>query len=91
MINMFRRLQMAVPPGLCAGHRAVVALVFALFAGIGTRSQWNNWVLLVNASKFPTADQQFHKNIGFYVFQLPFINFVLSWLFVALIITLVMG
>jgi uncharacterized membrane protein (UPF0182 family) len=69
--------------------RAVVALIFALFAGVGTRSQWNNWVLLVHASKFPTSDPQFHKNIGFYVFQLPFINFVLNWLFVALIITLI--
>jgi len=67
----------------------VVSLIFALFAGVGTRSQWNNWVLLVHASKFPTSDQQFHKNIGFYVFQLPFINFVLNWLFVALIITLI--
>src|SRR5450755_1068396 len=26
--------------------RAVVSLIFALFAGVGTRSQWNNWLLL---------------------------------------------
>jgi uncharacterized membrane protein (UPF0182 family) len=69
--------------------RLIVSLIFALFVGIGTRSQWNNWLLFIHATKFPQTDPQFHKNIGFYVFQLPFINFVLNWLFVALIITLV--
>ncbi len=69
--------------------RLIVSVIFALFAGIGTRSQWNNWLLFIHASKFPQSDPQFHKNIGFYVFQLPFINFLLNWLFVALIITLV--
>jgi uncharacterized membrane protein (UPF0182 family) len=69
--------------------RVIVSLIFALFVGIGTRSQWNNWLLFIHASSFPQTDPQFHKNIGFYVFQLPFINFVLNWLFVALIITLV--
>jgi uncharacterized membrane protein (UPF0182 family) len=69
--------------------RIVVAAIFALFAGIGTRSQWNNWLLFIHATKFHQVDQQFHKDIGFFVFQLPFINFLLSWLFVAIIITLV--
>ncbi len=86
--ELVQRYREAVGPH--AGKvRVVVSLIFALFAGIGTRSQWNNWVLLIHASKFPTTDQQFHKNVGFYVFQLPFINFVLNWLFVALIICLV--
>ena len=86
--ELVQRYREAVGPH--AGKvRAVVSIIFALFAGVGTRSQWNNWVLLVHASKFPTTDQQFHKNIGFYVFQLPFINFVLNWLFVAILITLI--
>jgi uncharacterized membrane protein (UPF0182 family) len=69
--------------------RLVVALVFALFAGIGTRSQWNNWLLFSHGVKFQQTDPQFHRDIGFYVFQLPFIKFIFDWLFVAIIITLV--
>src|ERR1700724_244162 len=52
--------------------RIVVSAIFALFAGIGTRSQWNNWILFRFGTKFNSTDPQFHKNIGFYVFQLPF-------------------
>ncbi len=69
--------------------RLAVALVFALFAGIGTRSQWNNWLLFSHGVKFQQTDPQFHRDIGFYVFQLPFIKFIFDWLFVAIIITLV--
>ncbi|MDP9073905.1 MAG: UPF0182 family protein [Actinomycetota bacterium] len=69
--------------------RVVVALVFALFAGVGTRSQWNNWILFRHGSSFHLKDPQFGRDIGFYVFQLPFIKFVIDWLFVALVITLV--
>jgi uncharacterized membrane protein (UPF0182 family) len=69
--------------------RLIVSLIFALFAGIGTRSQWNNWLLFIHSTPFHQKDAQFHKDLGFFVFQLPFINFLLNWLFVALIITLV--
>jgi len=69
--------------------RVGVSVVFALFAGVGTRSQWNNWLLFSHATKFHQTDPQFHRDIGFYVFQLPFIRFILDWFFVALVITLV--
>jgi uncharacterized protein len=70
--------------------RIIVSLVFALFAGIGTRSQWNNWLLFGHSVSFHQSDPQFHKDISFYVFQLPFIKFIVDWLFVAIIITLVL-
>ena len=34
-------------------------------------------------------DPQFHTDIGFYVFQLPFLSFVSGWLFAALVIVLI--
>jgi uncharacterized membrane protein (UPF0182 family) len=71
--------------------RIVVSAIFALFAGIGTRSQWNNWILFRFGTKFNSTDPQFHKNIGFYVFQLPFIKFLIDWLFVAIVITAVVS
>jgi uncharacterized membrane protein (UPF0182 family) len=69
--------------------RIVVAAVFALFAGIGTRSQWNNWILFRHSTSFHVKDPQFGRDVGFYVFQLPFIKFFIDWLFVAIVITLV--
>src|ERR1700730_2159996 len=52
--------------------RIAVAAVFALIVGIGTRSEWNNWLLFRYGVNFGTKDPQFSKDIGFYVFQLPF-------------------
>jgi uncharacterized protein len=69
--------------------RVVVAVVFALFAGIGTRSQWNNWVLFRHATSFGVKDPQFGRDVSFFVFKLPFINFFIGWLFVSIVITLV--
>ncbi len=69
--------------------RIGVSLVIGLFAGLGTRAQWNNWLLFRNGSSFGIKDPQFHKDIGFFVFQLPFIRFLINWLFVAIVITAV--
>jgi len=64
--------------------RVAVAAVFALLVGTGASSQWNSWLLFRNAVDFGGAgDPQFGRDIGFYVFRLPFLSFVVSWLFVA--------
>lgn len=65
------------------------ALIFALFAGIGVNSEWNNWDLFRYHLAFPSSDAQFHRNVGFYVFQLPFIQFLLNWFFLAIIVVLI--
>ena len=69
--------------------RVVAAALFALFAGVGTQSQWTNWILFANGRSFHDTDAQFHKDLSFYVFRLPFINFVINWFFVAIVITTV--
>jgi len=69
--------------------RAGVCLLFALIAGAGVSSQWNEWLLFTNRVDFGIQDPQFNTDIGFYVFQLPFLSFVVSWLFAALAIILI--
>ena len=86
--ELVQRYREAVGPH-AAKVRIAVAAVFALFAGVGTRAQWNNWILFRDGVSFGTKDPQFHKDIGFYVFQLPFIKFLIDWLFVAIVITAV--
>ena len=69
--------------------RVGVSLFFALIAGIGVSSQWKEWMLFTHTASFGIKDPQFHKDIGFYVFQLPFLQFVVEWLFAGLVIVLI--
>ena len=39
--------------------------------------------------KFGIKDPQFHKDIAFYVFRLPFLQFVAGWTFAALLVVLI--
>src|SRR2546429_3054691 len=68
--------------------RIGVALFFALIAGVGVSSQWQEWVLFTHRVDFGVKDPQFNKDIGFYVFQLPFLRFIANWLFAGLVIVL---
>ena len=69
--------------------RVLVSLVFALIAGAGTSGMWNEWILFNNAVDFgDQVDPLFGRDIGFYVFELPFLSFVVGWLFASLVIVL---
>ena len=76
------------------GHRTglvrlIVSVVFALIAGAGVSGQWHDWILFMNSKSFGVVDAQFHKDVGFYVFRLPFLTYVTNWLFASLIIILI--
>jgi len=68
--------------------RIAVSALFALFLGIGTGGQWQDWILFRNRQDFGIKDPQFNIDFGFYVFQLPFIQFLINWLFTAFIVVL---
>lgn len=77
--------------------RIVVAALFALIGGISAHSQWVNWSLFSNAQPFNSTsapsgglDPLNHLNDGFYVFRLPFLNWVAGWVFSALIVTILL-
>jgi uncharacterized membrane protein (UPF0182 family) len=69
--------------------RTAVSALFALIAGPSVASHWNQWILFTNQVSFHVKDPQFHKDIGFYVFQLPFLKFLVDWLFASTIIILI--
>ena len=52
-------------------------------------SEWNSWILFTHARDFGIEDPQFNTDIGFYVFRLPFLTFLVGWLFAALLIVLI--
>ncbi|MFK7917771.1 MAG: UPF0182 family protein [Ilumatobacter sp.] len=67
-----------------------VAAVFALLLATPAIAQWQSWILFRNSQSFGTSDVQFGRDVGFYVFELPFLTFVLDWMFAALIIVLLL-
>jgi uncharacterized protein len=69
--------------------RVVVAGLLALIAGSGASAEWNEWILFTNGGNFGTKDPQFGRDVGFYVFRLPFLSFVVDWLFASLLIVLI--
>jgi len=69
--------------------RVGVAIFFSLIMGSGVSAQWQNWILFSNSTSFGTKDPQFHKDISFYVFRLPFLQFVAGWIFAALLVVLI--
>jgi hypothetical protein len=85
--ELVRRYQQYVRP--YAGRIYVaLAFVLALIAASGTIGQWNNWILFRHGGSFHQTDPQFGKDIGFYVFKLPFLTFVVDWTLAILIVTL---
>ena len=63
--------------------------MIALIAATGALGQWRNYLLFTNGGSFDATDPQFHKNVGFFVFKLPFLSFIVSWAFVTLVVVAV--
>jgi uncharacterized protein len=85
--ELIDRYQQAV--GRYSGRiRVGVAALFALIMGVSVSGEWQQWILFRNRVDFGVKDPQFHKDIGFYVFQLPFLKFIADWAFGALVIVL---
>jgi uncharacterized membrane protein (UPF0182 family) len=53
-----------------------VAALMALFLGAFASNEWLTWLQFRNAVPFEEADPLFGRNIGFYVFSLPFLDLV---------------
>ena len=69
--------------------RLAVAAFFAVVMASGVASEWRDWILFSHASNFGIKDPQFHRDIGFYVFRLPFLEFIAGWTFAALLVILI--
>jgi uncharacterized protein len=63
-----------------------VPVVVGAIAGAAGQGDWQPVQLMLNAVPFNETDPQFNKDIGFYAFTLPFITWLITWLFVAIAI-----
>ncbi len=78
-----RRLQQTLKLGVILGT-ALLSIIFGLVA----QGNWEVVLRFFSRQPFGITDPIFHKEIGFYVFSLPFLNMLRSWVLGALIITL---
>ncbi|MBZ0170647.1 hypothetical protein MELA_01414 [Candidatus Methylomirabilis lanthanidiphila] len=51
---------------------------------------WEHYIRFANAQPFGIADPIFQEDVGFYVFKLPFLSFLYSWLITSVVLILLL-
>jgi uncharacterized membrane protein (UPF0182 family) len=67
----------------------VVSGVFGIFAGLAAAGRWQTWLLWRNGQPFGATDPQFHRDISYFTFTYPFQRFLLGFVLVALVLSLI--
>ena len=67
----------------------VLSLFFGIFAGLSAASRWRTWLLFANGSSFGVKDPQFHKDVSYFAFTYPFQRFLLGFVLVVLVLSLI--
>ncbi|NBP53970.1 MAG: UPF0182 family protein [Actinobacteria bacterium] len=66
--------------------RTVIAIILGLVISLPASAQWENWMMFRNHKSFGVDDPLFGNDVGFYVFRLPFSEFIVTWFFGALVL-----
>src|SRR6478609_2748889 len=64
-----------------------VAGVIGLFGGVAANGQWRTYLLWANRVPFHSVDYYFHKDVGFYVFTLPWLHFLVGYAIAVLVLS----
>lgn len=65
-----------------------ISLVLGAFAGSSAIGQWRSYLLWRNGVPFGSEDEWFNKDIGFYVFDLPWLHFLVDFTMAVLVVAL---
>ncbi|MGQ4345500.1 UPF0182 family membrane protein [Streptomyces sp. SAS_275] len=66
-----------------------IVSVVGLIAGASASGQWRTWLMWVNGVPFHQKDPQFHLDVSFYAFDLPWYRFLLGFGFAAAVLSLI--
>jgi len=66
-----------------------IGLALFYFAGSSGSKLWTQWLEFKNATPFGTKDPQFHLDISFFAFKLPFYQALIGWAISTVIISLI--
>jgi uncharacterized protein len=64
-----------------------VASVIGLFGGVAANGKWRTFLLWANREPFGRSDPYFGKDVGFYVFSLPWLHFVVGYVIAVLVLS----
>ncbi|WP_408898835.1 UPF0182 family protein [Nocardioides sp. R1-1] len=68
---------------------AGVGVVVGIFAGTSAIGQWRTFLLWRNGETWGSKDAYFKKDIGFYVFDLPWWNFVIDFVMAVAVVSII--
>lgn len=66
----------------------ITPLVFGVFGGATAAGQWRTALLWWNRTSFGQRDPHLHHDIGYYVFVVPWLRFLISFTTMALVLSL---
>ena len=67
--------------------RLAVAAAFGILIGLAAGAWWEDFLLFTNHKPFGIVDPQFGRDLGFYVFRLPFYRDLFGWAFQFFLVT----
>jgi hypothetical protein len=67
-----------------------VVLGLGVLSAFRASAAWERYIRFANASPFGIQDPIFQTDVGFYVFQLPFLSFLYGWLITSVILILLL-
>jgi hypothetical protein len=86
--DLVRRYQRVVRPYAFRIY-AAISVAVGLITAAASIGEWQNWLLFTHSVPFGIKDPQFHKDVSFYVFHLPFLEFLVDWFLVSLLVVLI--
>ena len=66
-----------------------ISVVLALFAGSSGAGQWRQFLLWRHREPFGTKDPYFNKDVGFYVFELPWLHYLVNFAMAVSVLSLI--
>jgi uncharacterized protein len=67
-----------------------IPVVLGVFAGVSTSSRWELSLTWLNRTEFGTKDPQFHLDVGFFVFELPFFRSIVGFASAVVLLSLLL-
>ncbi len=87
--EVFEELQSPAVQRVALAGMLIVAGLVSLIFGSAASGRWEDVLLARHTQAFGVQDPQFHRDLAFYVFELPVYQFALDWMLGALIVTLI--
>lgn len=66
-----------------------IPVVVGVLGGVAAQGDWQTVQLFLHSVPFGIEDPEFHNDVSFYTFQLPFYRLLLSWGFIAVTIAFI--